>query len=480
MTASAIRQPSVTEPLRADLSLPAATTRSRSNPVRFLQAYALAVMLIPSTTVIGAIGAPGYPASLIGMFAFLVLGATILLGLYRPTRHRHPIQGVLRLLWLSSLATYVLMDRPSLSAAQMTGADRQMIGLAVITGISIVAAEWLHSVSDVRRVLRVLCWGGAFTGVVAALQYSVSYDLSQYLRALPGFTQNHINPAIIARGALSRATGTAITPIELGVVAGMLLPLAIYLGLYDRDTRPIQRWAPVALITMAIGTSVSRSAIVAVVVAFGVLVLLLPPLPRLRALAAVPFAVVGAFVSAHGLLGTLTSFFFAGTADSSVDYRLHDYPVVERLWGQAPWFGHGGGTYLPVDPLNIFDNQYLTTAVEYGAIGVVAMLVFFLVPGTAALSARRRSTDPEFRVLCAALAGAGFAGAFCSLTFDSMSFPMFVGVYTLVIGLIGACWRLAAADAVETPGSIRATAGRRPSLIDARLLAPVGPGRVPS
>jgi hypothetical protein len=462
MTASTLPRPRATEPIRIDLPLEAASRTSRSDPVRFLQAYALAVMLIPSTTVIGAIGAPGYPASLIGMLAFLVLGASILFGLHRPARFKHPIQGVLRLLWLSTLTTYVLMDRAVLDSTQLRGADRQLFGLAVITGISVVAAEWLHSLRDVRRVLRVLCWGGAVTGVIAALQYSISVDLSQYFRELPGFTQNHINPAILARGALSRATGTAITPIELGVVAGMLLPLAVYLGLYDREMVPMKRWMPAVLITTAIGTSVSRSAIIAVVVAFGVLVVLLPPVPRVRALCAAPFAVVGAFVSAHGLLGTLTSFFFAGSADSSVDYRLHDYPVVERLWSQAPWFGHGGGTYLPVDPLNIFDNQYLTTAVEYGAIGVVVLLVFFIVPGTAALNARKRSTDPEFRVLCAALAGAAFAGTFCSLTFDSMSFPMFVGVYTLVIGLIGTCWRMAAADGAPT------------------RLGPVWPERAPS
>src|SRR4051812_4024382 len=77
MTASTLPRPRATEPLRVDLPLEAAPRPSRTDPVRFLQAYGLAVMLIPSTTVIGAIGAPGYPSSLIGMFAFAVLGASI-------------------------------------------------------------------------------------------------------------------------------------------------------------------------------------------------------------------------------------------------------------------------------------------------------------------------------------------------------------------------------------------------------------------
>ena len=99
--------------------------------------------------------------------------------------------------------------------------------MAVITGVALVAAECLTSLRDVRRVLRALVWGGAFCGFVAALQFWISLDITPYLRMLPGFTINFDNPAIVARSGLSRVAGTSITAIELGVVAGMLLPLAI-------------------------------------------------------------------------------------------------------------------------------------------------------------------------------------------------------------------------------------------------------------
>ena len=66
------------------------------------------------------------------------------------------------------------------------------------------------------------------------------------------------------------------------------------------------------------------------------------------------------------------------------------------------------------------------------------------MPVIVALVARRRSGDPELRLLCAALAGAALAAALCSFTFDSLSFPMFANVHALVIGLVGAGWRLAA------------------------------------
>jgi len=418
---------------------------TRSDAVLMLQVFALAVMVVPSDMVIAAIGASGYLASLIGAFILAAYTASILFGLHDPGRHRHPIRAVLCVLWLSVLASYVLMDRGLMSDAQLKSADRFMIQLGVITGVALVAAEWLRSLEEVRRVLRALCWGGAFCGVVAAVQFRFGYDLSHYLR-VPGFTPNADIGSIGLRADLNRSTGTAVSPIELGVVAGMLAPIAVYLGLYDRKRRPLIRWAPLPLILLSVSASVSRSAIISVAVAFGVLVILLPPVMRVIALCWVPVVVTGAFMLAHGLIGTLAGFFAAGGGDSSVQYRTHDYPLAEQLWQHAPLFGAGPGTYLPLDPLNIFDNQYLGTAVELGIVGLAALTVFLVAPAIIALRARRRSTNPELQLLCAALAGAGFAGALCSLTFDSLSFPMFVNVYALVIGLIGACWRLAAAE----------------------------------
>ena len=133
--------------------------------------------------------------------------------------------------------------------------------------------------------------------------------------------------------------------------------------------------------------------------------------------------------------------------------------MAEQLWQQAPWFGHGGGTYIADDSLLIFDNQYLQTVVELGLVGATALAAFFLLPSFAVLVATARSRTPELRVLCAALAGAGLAGAACSLTFDSLSFPMFVNVYALVIGLTGS---LLAPGGGGGSSCARVNADRRP------------------
>lgn len=420
-----------------------------------LQVFVIAVMVFPSDTVIKAIGAAGYPAGLIGALLFGVFFVSVLLGFHDLASHWHPIRGLLCLVWTAILASYIFMDRAELTGIQIASADRMLIRFAVVTGIALIAAEWVRSVDDAMRVVRVLCWGAAFCGLVAVLQYWMSFNLAEYLRQIPGFVVNHDNPAITARGALNRVAGTATTSIEMGVTAGMLIPLAVCLGLYDRDKTAFRRWAPLGMITFGVATSVSRSAIVSVVAAFVTLVVLMPPRERLVALCGLPIALGGIFMSAHGLIGTLASFFAQAKNDPSVQYRTHDYPVAEQLWQGAPLFGHGPGTYIPVDSLNIFDNQYLSWVVEIGLVGVIACAAFLLIPAIVALAARRASSTPELRLLCAALAGAGFAAALCSFTFDSFSFPMVVNVYALVIGLIGACWRLAAAERQQESGPSR-------------------------
>jgi hypothetical protein len=447
---------------------------SRTRAVLLLQAFALTLFVIPSDTVIMAIGAGGYPAALIGLFAFAAYLTVTLLGLHNPLRQRHPIRAVLCLLWLSVLASYVLMDRSAMTVPQLASADRLLMQLAVITGVALIAAEFLGSLQDLHRVLRAICWGGAFCGAVAGLQFWLSLDVSTYLRELPGFSLNFDDAGILARGGLNRVSGTSIYPIELGVVAGMLLPLAIYLAIYDTDRSARRRWARVGLIALAIPASVSRSGVLSVALAIGVLVVLMPAPQRLVALGALPLGLAAVFMSAPGLIGTLSDFFGAGTSDASVATRVSDYPLVERSLEQALWFGSGGWTYFPDNALDILDNQFLKTAIELGLVGVVALTAFFLVPTIAALVARRRSRDPELRLLCAALAGAALAAAACSFTFDSLSYPMFTGLYALVIGLIGAAWRLAPAS--EAPPAPRADTGSTAIESISRARAPLPTG----
>jgi O-antigen ligase len=448
------------------LNLSTVESTTDRGAVRMIQVFCVTLMVFPAYYVIKPIGGDGYLAALVAYLMFLGWVAATLFGYHNPLEYRYPVRIVLWLTWVVSLISYALMNRAVLSASEQASADRWFMQLALVSGIVLVTAEYLPTIRHIRQVLRALSWAAGFCGVVATLQFRFSYDITPYLK-VPGFSLNEIaagNAGIGTRGALNRVAGTASDPIELGVVAGMLLPIAIYLAIHDTERRPVRRWLPVLLIALCIPASVSRSAVLAVAISMGIFCIALPAVNRLIALSLIPVALAAVFFTAHGLIGTLKDFFLAGASDPSISHRLNTYPFVESLIRSAPWFGQGGGSYIAANQALIFDNQYLTEAVELGLVGLVVLIIFNLWPAIAALVARSRTGNQELRDLCAALAGAELAATVCSATFDSLSFPMFVSVQALVLGLIGAAWLLVDKDAGTAKGrqSLNQDGARRP------------------
>jgi hypothetical protein len=419
-----------------------------SSAVRILQVFSVALMVFPGYYVVTAVGADGSVAALVSYFLFAVWIAGTLLGHHNPFAYHYKIRISLAWIWIVSLGSYLLMNRALLTSIQLAAADRWLMQLSGMSGIVFMAAEGLHTLEDIRRVLRALTWGGAFCGIVAALQFKTRINLANYLK-LPGFALNSAvssTAAIVQRGGQNRVPGTATDPIELGVVAAMLLALAVYMMMYDTSQPKWKRTIPVLCIAAAVGASVSRSAVVATAVALGVLIISLPPARRLKGLAAVPVSLAVAFVGSRGLLGTFRDYLFADTSDPSIRHRTNNYPYVEQLVHQAPWLGQGGGTYIPAttaSSAHILDNQYLTTAIELGLLGMAALFFYLSWPAIVAFVARQHTTNPELRDLCAALAGADLAAMICAATFDGFSFPMFFNLQSLIAGLIGAAWMIA-------------------------------------
>jgi hypothetical protein len=406
-----------------------------------LQVFIVTAFLLPSDTVIRVIGAQGYVSSLVATTLFLSWVVTAIFGFHDPLHTRYPIRGALGMLWIASLMSYAVMPFYGPNETQKLSADRWIMLWVGMSGVILMASEHLRTAPDIFRVVRTLVWGATASGFVAVLQFWFRWDLKPYLRmVLVGFTHDASYSGFQARDALMRVSGTSNHPIELGVIAGMLLPLAIWLGVYDRDRRPVRRWLPVAVVGMCIPMSVSRSAILAVSISLLVFILLLPAVQRAWMLALLPFGIVGIFATTPGYLRTIVGSFMAGSSDPSITNRLDNYPRVMATLQAAPWLGRGGGTDIPPDATKILDNQYLKSAIELGGFGLLALCLYFLVPAIAALVARRRFTDERLRGLCAAIAGACLAAGICAYTFDSFSFAQFAAVDAVVVGLSGACW----------------------------------------
>ncbi|MFN0088934.1 MAG: O-antigen ligase family protein [Acidimicrobiales bacterium] len=404
-----------------------------------LRLLTVLVMIFPSDIVLKPIGAAAFPGGLAAMGAFALWAAASLFGLHRPATRRTPTHLALLAVWPCSLASFLVMHLHEQDGFVLRSGDRWIMQLAGWSGAALLAAEALTRLDQIRTVVRSLTNAGAVVGVIAALQFWAGLDLAVYLRMIPGFETAGSTLGIDSRAGLARVAGTALHPIELGVVAAMLLPLAVWLAVYDTSTTPGRRWLRVALIGLCIPTTVSRSAVLAVVASMGTLIVLLPARQRVLGLSLVPAAAAGVFVSARGVIATLASFFTAGSNDSSIANRIEDWSTVERLVALSPWFGHGGGSYLPPHPMLNLDNQFLKSAIELGLVGVSLLgACYLLLPAIVVLRTRRGCGDLELTTLCAALGGAALAATLTTATFDSLSFPMFAHVHALLLGLIGA------------------------------------------
>src|SRR5271165_19058 len=107
----------------------------RSPAVPMLQAFAFAIMVFPSDTVVKAVGAGGYVAAVFAYLMFASYMAVLLFGLHNPLNYRSPVRIALGGLWLACLMSYALMDRTLLSSAQQSSADRYLIQLAGVSGV---------------------------------------------------------------------------------------------------------------------------------------------------------------------------------------------------------------------------------------------------------------------------------------------------------------------------------------------------------
>jgi len=412
--------------------------------VLILQVFVILLFVVPSNTTIATIGAVGFPAGLVGMLAAGLYLAWTLCGFHRSSDHRYPTKVVLITLWLTSLASYVSSQFRERSVLEVSGADRWLLMLISITGVALLAAEGLRDREALMRVLRTTVWAGSFCALVAVLQFWLSFDFSPLIgQSLPGFTYDSDIGGIQMRGAFNRVPGTTLHPIELGAGAAMLLPLAIAVAALDKHRPAWVRGIPILLLGLCLPMSVSRSAVVAFAV---MLVFLLAQVGlnlRLALLAVTPLAVVAIFVGVPGFMTTIGNFFLGAGTDPSVTTRTDDYGVVVEMVLRRPLLGAGGGTYLPDDPLLILDNTYLKWVVEFGVVGLLVLVVFVMVlPVMAAVTIRRRAQDAHYTLIAAALSASLAAAAVTPLTFDALAFPTVTFLQFLLIGLVGAVWRL--------------------------------------
>lgn len=372
-----------------------------------------------------------------------------------------PVRTMVFVYACALLASYGNASSGHLPADERASGDHAMVVVFALLFLALAVCDGIRSRERLYFLLRVIVVCGSLVAVVGILQFLVGFDLTPRLR-LPGMHFTATDPLVLDRAGLRRVAGTTAHPIEFGVFCAMVLPLAIHVAFVSagRGRRSVFWWVCVGLVAAGLMFSVSRSAILAAASAAVVLFCGWPGRRRVwMLLTGLAFLVFIRLIS-PGLLGTFLNLFRNAGNDDSVRWRTHDYETAHELISQRPFLGRGIGTwYAPKH--EIFDNQYLLTLVDSGAIGLAAFLgvlvaavyAAFRVVWLSHLHGATQRTAATDRDLALSLAAA-VAGIFPTYaTFDLGAFATVSSLSFLLVGICGALLRIVVADVSPTsPG----------------------------
>jgi polysaccharide biosynthesis protein PslJ len=303
-----------------------------------------------------------------------------------------------------------------------------------------------------ERMIRLLVAGGTVLAVLSLIEWRTGTNFFNGL--------HHVIPILnyvdfgdhIARGTGFRALGSAQHPIALGAALVMLIPLTVYL--YRRDDHVV--WLVCgALLTLGSFASGSRTAAIMLVVLL-VTFLWIKRQETLRLLPMLLPLVIVIQVVMPGTLGTFRAILQPSylVREQSQELgsgsgRIADLGPSLSEWSQKPLLGQGfgtrvvstslgpgdvgsGGTVVASD-VQILDNQWLTTLLEIGALGVLGLLWLFC-RAVRRLARRARSDPGPDGWLATSLAAALAAFAVGMLTFDAFAFIQVTFLAFIMLG----------------------------------------------
>ncbi len=413
--------------------------------------FVVSLMIIPSKLVFRGIPLSVSPAVLIGIGISLCLFFAHFTSTLGAAKGRSVVRTAVIVYFLSVLATYGYVTYGYLPPDELPLTDHTLVNILAVVGVALVVCDGVRGRDRLDFVLKAVVVSGTVVAAIGVIQFLVGFDLAKYL-TLPIFRFGVDNHGFIAeRSSFRRPAGTTGTPIEFGVVCAMVLPLALHYGFRARERleREWGWWLCCALLGSGAIFAISRSAILGLVVGGIVLFIGWPRGRRSRVLLVSMAFLLGMKLAFPGLLGTIYGSFYNLNSDNSVKYRTHDYPVAFAEIARHVWLGRGFGTwYSP--KYQVFDNQYLSTLVEGGFIGLLAVAGLFLAGIYGAARALYLAVDPEQRDLALTLLACLVVPVVGAATFDLFAFGTGAALTFVLIGAVGSLVRIARQLASET------------------------------
>ena len=434
-----------------------ARAATRWDAATILTGYALLIMLMPATQTVASLGALGAPATVYSVLALLWFLAGLMTGHLRLDPASSSVRKAMCVLMVAIVCSYIGVSGRVVSGAEIQAADRALIVSLIWCGLVATASGGITERDRLDILLRRLVIFGTIVAAIGIMEFFSGFRITEHF-VIPGL-QTNIMPGAGDRGGHLRAQGTTTQPLEFGAVIALQQagdPARRGPGLRNM----LRRNLPVAIMIISLPMTVSRTAIIGLVLT---MVILVPSWPRERRRPAYVMALFGAAgirVLVPGLMGTILVLFSSasGNSDNSTQARTKDYAGVAPFIKARPWFGRGPATFIP-SLYRYTDNYYLLALVEIGLVGVAAVLVLYFTGIRAGRLGRRLSVDEAQRDL-----GQSFAAAFAvmlviSATFDTLSFPMLNGLFFLLLGCSGAYLGIARTEAAKAAEAAGRTGG---------------------
>ncbi|WP_327373209.1 O-antigen ligase family protein [Streptomyces sp. NBC_01216] len=414
-----------------------------------LTGYLALALFLPSNLALPALGGAGTPANvfaLLGLFWYL---ATWCMGRIAPAPGTRTVRTAVLVLGIVVLVSYVANTARISSQKEVLAADRGLIVLLVWVALVVLATAGIQDRARFDVLMRRLVVMGSVVAVLGLYDFFTGTNIADSLR-IPGLNSSVANVAVLDRGSFTRPRSLTAHPLEFSGMLAILLPFAIAQA-FDPARAHLsgfRRWAPVVLLGGGLPLTVSRTSIVGLLVVVLVMVPRWKPQRRWTAIGVLLGAVAVFKVLVPGLIGTITGLFSGSlnNADSSTQARTIKYPKIAEYFMEDPFLGRGFGTFTP-ERYFFTDNQYLLTLAELGALGVFALFVMGLIGVHNGGAIRRLARTESDRELGQAFFASALVALVISATFDTLSFPMFAGVFFLLLGLGGSCLGLVRREA---------------------------------
>jgi polysaccharide biosynthesis protein PslJ len=238
--------------------------------------------------------------------------------------------------------------------------------------------------------------------------------------------------------------GSAQDPLELVTMLAIALPVALVGAIQSKARRERILYAVAATVLLAANFATYKKSALVVPAVLIVLIAAFRPRLMVRLLPIVLVVFVAVHLLAPAALSGVLDQLIGGhvTAVGTTAHRTSAYRDVRPLVWARPLFGQGYGSYN-AHLLRIFDSQWLTSLIDTGVIGVVALLSMMLTVLAVArplFSGHDRNSE---RARLALGLGVGAIGLLASsFLYDAMSFPhgpyIFLSFAAFVAVLAGA------------------------------------------